>query len=157
MKGWGNLSFGPLLKVVVIVTAWALLTHWLACGYFVVGWATCSYYEDIGTGNWITVYYRRTVGRSETADHGGITIADLCIQGVEPLEACELAGVTITTLHIRSLGWSLATMSSMGYGDAPVAISDFDYIYSFITQARTRAHSRILDVEVRARAQRSCP
>ena len=87
-------------------------------------------------GNWVTFYFRRIGNRSEVTDIGGYQLAQLCIDKVEPVRAAELAGdgISIGTMHIRALSWALATMSSMGYGDSPVAISDLDFIYSFGAQ-----------------------
>lgn len=66
---------------------------------------------------------------------GGTILAQLCIDGASPLEAVSKAnGISIFTMHVRALAWALATMSSMGYGDSPVAISDYDYLYSFAAQ-----------------------
>ena len=42
--------------------------------------------------------------------------------------------VTIATMHIRAMYWALATMSSMGYGNAPRAHSDLDYVYAMFAQ-----------------------
>ena len=142
------MSIGPLLKVVTILLFWALCAHWVACGWFFIGWATCGQYSQISAsslpntetsgsredseqcyimgsacmGNWVTEFWR------------GSPIAELCIEGGEPTVAASTAGVTIASMHVRALGWALATMSAMGYGRAPVAISDLDYIYSFGAQ-----------------------
>ena len=41
---------------------------------------------------------------------------------------------TTFSLHIRVLYWAIATMSSMGYANAPVPIADIDYCYAIMTQ-----------------------
>jgi len=126
MKKWENLSWGPLLKVLTIIAFWLLSAHWVACGFFAIGWATCRVFND----TWVTTYWP--------------DLTDTCKAGLPASESLHLiktmAGlpardaVTIGTMHIRAMYWALATMSSMGYGNAPRAHSDVDYVYAMFAQ-----------------------
>jgi len=136
LRKWNNLSIAPLIKVFTIIAFWLLCAHWLSCGFFGVGWATCGTYAEkypefvggavcmIGNqpcnGNWITTYWP--------------TMKGPCEAGEDPIVGANASGIPISTIHIRCFAWCLATMSSMGYGDAPKAISDVDYVYGFFTQ-----------------------
>ena len=42
--------------------------------------------------------------------------------------------LTLTGMHLRVLFWAVATMSSMGYSNAPRPIADIDYAYAISTQ-----------------------
>jgi len=136
LRKWNNLSIAPLIKVFTIIAFWLLCAHWVSCGFFGIGWATCARYMDeypdfidgepcmIGkkpcNGNWITTYWP--------------TLKDACVDGEDAVTAANASGIPIGTIHVRCFAWTLATMSSMGYGEAPKAISDIDYMYGFFAQ-----------------------
>jgi hypothetical protein len=42
--------------------------------------------------------------------------------------------VPLSTIYIRSLYWSLATMSALGYGNGPAAWTDSEFLYSVFNQ-----------------------
>ena len=44
-------------------------------------------------------------------------------------------GLELDAIYMQTFTWALATMSSMGYGGAPVAVSTTDYLYSAFMQA----------------------
>ena len=44
------------------------------------------------------------------------------------------ATVPSTSRYVRSLYWALATMSSLGYGAAPVAITDAEFVFAIMCQ-----------------------
>ena len=116
MKKYSNRSFGPLLRVVIILTFWLLCAHWVACGFFVIGWSTCAEYSvqpqavnstchirgSKCNGNWITEYWPQ--------------LSPMCVSGRLPADAGAAFGVSVPSMHMRTLAWALATMSSMGYG-----------------------------------------
>ena len=42
--------------------------------------------------------------------------------------------VSAETRYVRSLYWALATMSSLGYGQSPVAVTDAEFVWAIICQ-----------------------
>ena len=58
MKRWDALAFAPLLKVLTVVGFWLLVTHWVACGFFMIGWYTCA--QTDASGAVIAGYYNET-------------------------------------------------------------------------------------------------
>ena len=45
-------------------------------------------------------------------------------------------GITPSTRYLRALYWALGTMSSLGYGSSPVAITDAEYLWAVVCQVR---------------------
>ena len=123
MRKWNSLSYGPLLKVFTILGMWLLCAHWVACVFFIIGWYTCGFYTE----TWITMYWPQ--------------MRDQCLIGDPPEPAIislatpnYVLPVTFFSLHIRVMYWAMATMSSMGYGKAPVAFTDIEYCYAIGAQ-----------------------
>ena len=58
MRRWDALAFAPLLKVLTVVCFWLLVTHWVACGFFMIGWYTCA--QTNASGAVIAGYYNET-------------------------------------------------------------------------------------------------
>jgi len=115
MEKYENLSWGPTLKVITILFFWLLCAHWVACGFFVQAWLTCSTYSE----TWVTIYWP--------------DLRQACRDGQSGLAAYGSVS-RVLSMHTRVMYWALATMSSMGYGNAPRAVSDGDYIYGIGTQ-----------------------
>lgn len=126
IRKWNSLSYGPLLKVCTIVFGWVMVAHWFACGWFVLGWYTCPMYADNldVNGPWVTQYIYTS------------NLTEACVSGAVPdaLRFPETIKMNYVDLWSRCLYWALATMSSMGYGNAPVAHSTLDFLYSACTQ-----------------------
>ena len=113
LKKYNEMSIGPFLKVFSILFFWVLCAHWMACGFFVIGWATCGYHIGDGhtnvsevdcsirgsscEGNWITTYWP--------------IMSDTC---GTPQDGADVAGLSLGSMYIRSLAWALSTMSSNG-------------------------------------------
>ena len=110
-KGSGN----ELLSLGIIVYVWLLLTHWCACTFFAVGWALCG----DGARTWVTEYFDGT-------DQQGLPVlTDTCGDG---------APDDIGRIHLRAMFWALSTMSSLGYGSAPVAVTDAEFVLAMAVQ-----------------------
>jgi len=124
IRKWNGLSYGPLLKVITIVCGWLLLAHWFACGWFVMGWYTCrSLANQVETnGPWVTQYWPQLTPNCTTGNPP------------DPGDFQRAVGLRVFDVHVRCLYWALATMSSMGYGNSPVAHSTGDMLYSIGTQ-----------------------
>ncbi len=150
LRKFNQMSIAPLLRVFTILTLWVLCMHWLACGFFIMGWATCSSYAESdgaanetysSLGDWFDNEQAEARCASQGSRCNGNWITEYwplmreqCIAGVDPEVAARQAFLTIGSVHVRALSWALATMSSLGYGRAPVAVSDADHIYSIVTQ-----------------------
>ena len=105
MAKWENLSWGPLLKVLTILSFWLLVAHWMACGFFAIGWATCKQYHD----TWVTVYWPDL---SEACKRGEkVQDSVHLIRTMAGLPAYD--GVSVASMHIRATYWALATMSGV--------------------------------------------
>ena len=110
-KGSGN----ELLSLGVIVYVWLLLMHWCACTFFAVGWALCG----DGKRTWVTEYFDGT-------DQQGLPVlTDTCGDGSPD---------DIGRIHLRAMFWALSTMSSLGYGSAPVAVTDAEFVLAMAVQ-----------------------
>jgi CRP-like cAMP-binding protein len=139
LKKYQQMKVGPFLRVFTILFFWILCAHWMACGFFIIGWGTCPWYAHPSLtmtadgrqldcsvrgspceGNWITVYWP--------------IMRTTCAARQLPEQGARVSGLTLGTMHVRSLAWALSTMSSMGYGKSPVAISNTDYLYGYATQ-----------------------
>jgi len=120
MRRWDSLSFAPLLKVLTSLFMWTLAAHWVACGFFIIGWSTCrSLYNE----TWITLYWPQ--------------MRDTCKAGLPPdpsLVTDQPNPLSLLGVHLRTCYWAMATMSSMGYGDSPRASTDLEYFYSILAQ-----------------------
>ena len=126
LSRYENLAWGPLIKVLTILGFWLLAAHWISCGFFAIGWNTCRSYSE----TWISLYWPDLL----------IT----CREKKKPEEGIHLitsmAGLPLTNpinllgMHIRVMYWALATMSSMGYGNAPRARTDLEYCYAMFAQ-----------------------
>ena len=124
IRKWTSLSYGPLLKVITILSGWLLVAHWFACGWFILGWYTCPHYKHAlhVQGPWVVSYFPN--------------LTSACTSGAPPdaRRFPETIGLNYFDVLMRCLYWALATMSSMGYGNAPRADSTADYIYACSTQ-----------------------
>ena len=89
-----------------------------------LGWYTCPYYKENLEidGPWVTQYFPNLTAS--------------CVSGAVPDAANfpSTIGLHYTGVIVRCVYWALATMSSMGYGHAPVAHSSLDFMYSIATQ-----------------------
>lgn len=111
-KGSGS----ELLSLGIIVFVWLLITHWCGCAFFALGWMLCG---DGARSTWVTEYFDGT-------DRQGLPVlADTCGQGT-PDE--------IGRIHLRAMYWALATMGSLGYGSAPVAVADAEFVLAMAVQ-----------------------
>merc|ERR1740117_286816 len=120
MRTWGFVAGANLLRVVFILVGWIMVAHWYACAFYSLGWVPrCT--SEIDT--WLTVYWEE------------IPPVDIC---GESFSVGDGVGgediVAIPRRYVRSLYWALATMSSMGYGSAPVAHTDGEYIFAIWCQ-----------------------
>lgn len=70
-RKWNGTTYGPILKVVVIVGCWLLLAHWFACGWFLLGWYTCPTYANnlASNGPWITQYWPALIPNCTAVPH----------------------------------------------------------------------------------------
>ena len=118
MKNTKLLAGGNVLRVLIILFAWLLITHWLACAFFALGWNMCGDGPGQYEQTWVTEYFD---GSRPYLPQ----LSDTCGQGTP-----EQLG----SVHVRAMYWSLATMSSMGYGSAPVAITDTEFVFSIFCQ-----------------------
>ena len=118
MQNTKLLAGGNVLRVLIILFVWLLITHWLACAFFALGWNMCGDGPGKYEQTWVTEYFD---GSRPYLPQ----LSDTCGQGTpEPLGS----------VHVRAMYWSLATMSSMGYGSAPVAITDAEFVFSIFCQ-----------------------
>lgn len=126
IRKWNGLSYGPFLKVVTILCGWLLLAHWFACGWFILGWYSCPLYAANldANGPWITQYWPQLTPNCTSTSPPDVSLF------------YPLLGLDEFDVHARCLYWALATMSSMGYGNAPTAHSTADYLYSVLVQVR---------------------
>ena len=129
MRKWNALSYGPLLKVLTILFMWVLAAHWVACVFFIIGWYTCGWYEE----TWITQYWYEM----KASCQAGLPPDPFVVTEASGPNA--LNGVSYFSLHIRCMYWAMATMSSMGYGNAPTAFSDIEYSYAIAAQVSCAA------------------
>ena len=110
------ISGDNVLRVLMILSFWLLITHWCACFFFALGWSMCgSIYDE----TWVVVYFDGTRGQ------GLPDLRDSCGDGT-PDE--------IGSIHVRALYWALATMSSLGYGAAPVAVTNAELLFAIFCQ-----------------------
>ena len=110
-KGSGS----ELLSLGIIVFVWLLITHWCGCTFFAFGWMLCG----DGQRTWVTEYFDGT-------DRQGLPVlSDTCGEGT-PDE--------IGRIHLRAMYWALSTMSSLGYGSAPVAVTDAEFVLAMAVQ-----------------------
>ena len=110
-KGSGS----ELLSLGIIVFVWLLITHWCGCTFFAFGWMLCG----DGARTWVTEYFDGT-------DRQGLPVlADTCGQGTPD---------DIGRIHLRAMYWALSTMSSLGYGSAPVAVTDAEFVLAMAVQ-----------------------
>ena len=118
MSGLSVFAGGNIIRVFVIIFFWLLVSHVSACLFFLVGWQTCErWYNE----TWVTTYWPQ--------------IADECLNHVSPADLhYSPQPVRLTQIYIRSLYWSLATMSALGYGNGPAAVTDIEYLYSIFNQ-----------------------
>ena len=135
MRKWNALSYGPLLKVCTILFAWLLAAHWVACGFFIIGWYSCqSLYEE----TWVTKHFPPMKADCSSGARPSVyelewdLVTELSGNGTQVPAFPN--GVTFFTVHVRCLYWAMATMSSMGYGRAPTAFTDLEYMYAIIAQ-----------------------
>ena len=126
LSKYENLAWGPLIKVLTILSFWLLSAHWISCGFFAIGWNTCNTYSE----TWVALYWP--------------DLLLTCREKKKPEEGLHLitsmAGLPLTNpislfgMHVRVMYWALATMSSMGYGNAPRARTDLEYCYAMFAQ-----------------------
>ena len=110
-KGSGS----ELVSLGVIVFVWLLITHWCGCAFFAFGWMLCGE----GARTWVTEYFDGT-------DRQGLPVlTDTCGEGTPD---------DIGRIHLRAMYWALSTMSSLGYGSAPVAVTDAEFILAMAVQ-----------------------
>ena len=157
---------GNFVRVVIILFVWLLITHWAgeppphahraarrgtrrpdtptstapralspravvcvdaACTFFALGWSLCGEADGEYTETWVTHYFD---GR-----HG---------QGLPSFDAASCGDGTpqrIGTVHVRAMYWALSTMSSLGYGSGPVAVTDAEYVLAIACQVRALART----------------
>jgi potassium voltage-gated channel Eag-related subfamily H protein 1 len=119
MAKWNSHAWGPVLKVVTILCIWLLAAHWVGCIFFVIGWYSCGEYRT----TWVAKYWPE--------------MQDQCLAGMPPdpsvVEDAD-NDVTIASMHMVVMYWAMSTMSSMGYGSAPTAITTLEYAYSILAQ-----------------------
>ena len=108
---------GNVVRVVVILSVWLLITHWSACGFFALGDRFCGN----GKTTWVTVYFN---GNQDDESLPIIT-QEHCGEG-----APDYYG----KVHVRAMYWALSTMSSLGYGTGPVAVTDTEYVFAIALQ-----------------------
>ena len=123
MRKWNSLTIGPVLKVLTVLVLWLLAAHWVSCGYFLLGWYSCGTYRE----TWVTKYWSE--------------MRASCMAGERPNPSVVVSDteyyvtpVTFFSVHMRTMYWAMATMSSMGYGRAPTAFTDIEYAYAVCTQ-----------------------
>ena len=108
-------SGSEFFSLSIIVSGWLLVMHWSACTFFALGWALCG----DGARTWVTEYFDGT-------DWQGLPVlTDTCGEGI-PDE--------ISRIHIRAMYWALSTMSSLGYGSAPVSVTDAEFVLAIAVQ-----------------------
>ena len=123
MQRWAKFSAAKVFHVIQTVTGWLIIAHWLACGWYFLGWnVRCSLdlsSDPTSDGHtWVTIYWPA-----------------LDTPCGEPLAPMGSRGVpTAHTRWLRSLYWALATMTSLGYGSGPVAHTDGEFAYSVVCQ-----------------------
>ena len=110
------ISGDNVLRVLMILSFWLLVTHWCACIFFALGWSLCgSVYDE----TWVILYFDGTRGQ------GLPDLRDSCGDGTPD---------GIASIHVRALYWALATMSSLGYGAAPVAVTNAELVLGIFCQ-----------------------
>ncbi|KAL1520748.1 hypothetical protein AB1Y20_022314 [Prymnesium parvum] len=108
---------GQILRVIVVVGLWLLVTHWFACGFLIIGWNECTTGET-----WVLTYPRWAV-IPQFVEH--------CRAGIAPHLTIDPSPPSI---YVRTFAWALSTMSSLGYGNAPVAITDAEHVFAVCAQ-----------------------
>ena len=113
------MSGGNVVRVVLILLFWLLFAHWFACSFFALGWAMCGEEPWQYRETWVTTYF--------DGQRDGPDLSDLsrCGQGAPPEPLF---------IHVRAMHWSLASMTSLGYGDSPVPRTTHEFIFSMWTQ-----------------------
>ena len=113
-------SGGNFVRVVIILCGWLLITHWAACTFFALGWSLCGdsggQYEE----TWVTMYFDGSQGQALP-----VFDATSCGDGTPH---------SIGKVHTRAMYWALSTMSSLGYGTGPVAVTDAEYLLAIACQ-----------------------
>ena len=112
------MSGGNVVRVVLILLFWLLFAHWFACGFFALGWSMCGEESWQYPETWVTTYF--------DGQRDGPHLSDRCGQGSPPEPLF---------IHVRAMHWSLASMTSLGYGDSPVPRTTAEFIFSMWTQA----------------------
>ena len=110
---------GNVVRVVVILSVWLLITHWSACAFFALGDRLCNNGKYQNT--WLTVYFDGSQDDQELP----IINRENCGDG---------APDKFGKVHIRAMYWALSTMSSLGYGTGPVAVTDAEYVFAIALQ-----------------------
>ena len=123
MQRWAKFSAAKVFHVIQTVTGWLIMAHWLACGWYFLGWTVrCSldlHSDPTSDGHtWVTIYWP--------------ALDTPCGEALAPIGSRGVP--TAHTRWLRSLYWALATMTSLGYGSGPVAHTDGEFAYSVVCQ-----------------------
>lgn len=110
---------GTMKRVAVSLVSWVLVSHWIGCLFFLLGWpAMCSVEAD----TWVTSYWPMLrAACNETMRE-------------DPIHFSGIGGPSLWTLYVRSLYWALATTSSLPYGSSPTAVTDNEHLLAIVAQ-----------------------
>jgi len=123
LRKWWQLATSNFIKVGSTLAAWLLIAHWFACTFYAIGVLShCAW--NWSEESWVFVYWPKF-----TCDCADLSRAEGSV-GNCPAEN----QVLLSTRYIRSLYWALASMSSLGYGTAPVAINDAEFGFTILCQ-----------------------
>jgi len=111
---------GNAVRVIVILGFWLLVTHWFASFFLYIGWQECGYGAD--SESWVLAYDRWASIPQFVID---------CRNGAPPIDSVQPDPIGI---YVRSFAWALATMSSLGYGNAPVAVTSIEHLFAICAQ-----------------------
>ena len=119
-----------VLRVLVIIWVWLLIMHWNACMFFFLGWNLCGDGDGRYEETWVTAYFNGDEGARHLKGQGLPDLRQACGTDAIP-------GEHIAAIHVRAMYWALATMSSLGYGAAPVAVTNAELAFGIFCQVLT--------------------
>ncbi|KAL1510271.1 hypothetical protein AB1Y20_006593 [Prymnesium parvum] len=117
LRKYARVAASNTLRVGLTLTTWVFVAHAMSCIYYLIGYVSLCDWEWYET-TWISTYWEL------------LNKTTLC----EERKLGRVVAVPITSRYIKGLYWALATMSSLGYGTSPVAITDAEYLFSMLCQ-----------------------
>jgi hypothetical protein len=103
---------GTFLRVAYIIFGWILAAHVCACIFFAIGWRSrCHPYED----TWVSAYFDDLRLNERWACPATPSLRNVLDE--------SNGSINIAELYVLSFYWALSSMSSLGYGNGPKAVT----------------------------------